>query len=127
MQEDNGECYLCKILHNDSSVKYTEEHHCIYGTANRKLSEKYGLKVYLCPEHHRTGSEAVHFNRNIDLLVKSLAEEAFIKRYPGKSFLKVFGRNYLPEKRIKAIMGDHSDMRTMSNSQQDSPEGFKLL
>jgi hypothetical protein len=44
MQRDIEHCYIC-------GGRATEEHHCIYGTANRKLSEKYGLKVYMCPYH----------------------------------------------------------------------------
>lgn len=46
------ECIICNSLN-------VEEHHVFFGTANRKLSEKYGLKVYLCAEHHR-GTRGVH-------------------------------------------------------------------
>ena len=46
------ECIICNSLN-------AEEHHVFFGTANRKLSEKYGLKVYLCAEHHR-GTRGVH-------------------------------------------------------------------
>lgn len=46
--KEDGQCYLCRILHGDYSIKpVREEHHVIGGTANRRLSEKYGLKVYL--------------------------------------------------------------------------------
>lgn len=75
---------------------YTEEHHCIHGTANRKLSEKYGLKVYLCHEHH-TGLSGVHFNPEMDLIVKQKAQEAFEKRYPDLGFMEIFGKNYKGE------------------------------
>lgn len=51
-----GECYLCNLLLGiDTPAACREEHHVMHGTANRKLSEHYGLKVYLCPYHHRNG------------------------------------------------------------------------
>ena len=62
--KQDGTCYLCMLLHDDHGRKQTQEHHVFYGTANRKISEKYGLKAYLCLEHHTYdgGSEAVHRN-----------------------------------------------------------------
>lgn len=52
-----------------------------YGTANRKLSEKYGLKVYLCPLHHR-GMSGVHFNPKLNEELKGIAEMRFREEYP---------------------------------------------
>ena len=98
MQPKDGRCYLCMKLHDDYSVKPVHEHHVIYGTANRKLSEKYGLKVYLCiSKHHEWGNEAVHINPRIRWMVCADAQKAFEKAYPGQSFRKIFGRNYVYE------------------------------
>ena len=77
-----------------------EEHHCIYGTANRKLSEKYGLKVFLCNRHHtasfyRDKSQAVHFNKKFDLEVKKLAQKSFEYHYPDLDFRSIFGKSYI--------------------------------
>lgn len=81
-------CFVC-------GSPYTEVHHVIYGTANRKLSDKYGLIVPLCHEHHR-GRTGVHFNRDFDISLKKLAQEKFEWEYGAtKSFLEVFGKNYL--------------------------------
>jgi hypothetical protein len=81
-------CFVC-------GSPYTEVHHVIYGTANRKLSDKYGLIVPLCHEHHR-GQTGVHFNRDFDISLKKLAQEKFEWEYGAtKSFLEVFGKNYL--------------------------------
>ena len=81
-------CFVC-------GSPYTEIHHVIYGTANRKLSDKYGLVVPLCHEHHR-GQTGVHFNRDFDTSLKKLAQEKFNAVYgANKSFLEVFGKNYL--------------------------------
>ena len=61
IQNKDGCCYMCDLLGTRQQGYTIEEHHC-FGGPNRKLSEKYGLKVYLCPEHHRTGPDAVHQN-----------------------------------------------------------------
>lgn len=89
-------CYLCMMLHSDYSEKQTQEHHVFFGTANRRLSEKYGLKVYLCLEHHETGRDAVHRNAETALLVKQKGQRAFEKRWPDLDFIKIFGKNFLP-------------------------------
>ena len=53
-------CYLCMMLHDDDSMKAVlQEHHIFGGTANRKISERYGIKVYLCLDHHLTGTEGM--------------------------------------------------------------------
>ena len=81
-------CFVC-------GSPYVEVHHVIYGTANRKLSDKYGLIVPLCHEHHR-GQTGVHFNRDFDISLKKLAQEKFNAVYgANKSFLEVFGKNYI--------------------------------
>ena len=48
------ECYYCKTTLN------LEEHHCLYGTANRRIAERFGLKVWLCSEHHRGRNTQPH-------------------------------------------------------------------
>lgn len=81
-------CFVC-------GSPYVEVHHIMYGTANRKLSDKYGLIVPLCQEHHR-GQTGVHFKRSLDLHLKKLAQEKFNAVYgANKSFLEVFGKNYI--------------------------------
>lgn len=80
--KSGGECYLCNILLGiDTPVPIREEHHVMHGTANRKLSEHYGLKVYLCPYHHRNGPQAAHRCRQTDILLKQTAQRAFERKY----------------------------------------------
>ena len=91
----DGTCYLCMKLHGDYSRKSVlQEHHAIGGTANRKLSEKYGLKVYLCIPHHpyEGGSEAVHRNDRIRRYVEAAAQAEFERHFPEKDFKEVFGK-----------------------------------
>lgn len=74
------ECYVCKIASN------LEAHHLFFGQANRKLSEKYGLKVPLCYEHHR-GTNGVHGKngRQLDLRLKKLHKENLKKLIQEKT------------------------------------------
>lgn len=81
-------CFVC-------GSPYAEVHHCIYGNANRKLSDKYGLIVPLCHEHHR-GQTGVHFNRDFDISLKKLAQEKFEAKFGARNeFIKVFGKSYI--------------------------------
>lgn len=92
----DGTCYLCVRLHEDYRIhKYREEHHIFPGNPGRKLSEAEGLKVYLCPEHHRTGPEAVHKNQKISRLLQQDAQRAFEKTSSRQRFMELFGRNYI--------------------------------
>lgn len=89
-------CYLCMLLKNDYSEKAgLQEHHIFFGSANRKISEKYGLKVYLCLWHHTEGKEAVHKNTEHDTLLKQTAQKAFIAKYSIELFMEKFRKNYL--------------------------------
>ena len=87
IQEDTDYCFVCG--------RYgTEIHHVFFGNPNRKLSDKYGLVIGLCYEHHR-GNSGVHHNRELDLKMKRMAQKVFEQTYPERDFLAVFGRNYL--------------------------------
>lgn len=82
----------CIICHNNN----IEEHHVFFGTANRKLSEKYGLKVYLCPEHHR-GTRGVHgkYGKILDTYLKELAQSKFEEKESREKFRQIFGISFL--------------------------------
>ena len=89
-------CFLCMMLHNDDSRKEVlHEHHVIFGWANRRISERHGLKVYLCFYHHEEGPEAIHRNDEISDMVQAYAQRAFEKKWPEKNFREIFGRNYI--------------------------------
>lgn len=91
-----GQCYLCRLLHGDYSIKpVRQEHHVMGGTANRRLSSRYGLTVYLDPDHHLYGQEAVHRNAEVAEILHREAQRAFERNYPDLDFRKIFGKNYL--------------------------------
>ena len=85
LQDKEDGCLIC-------GNPYVEEHHVFFGTANRKMSEKYGMKVYLCAEHHR-GNRGVHQDRTLDLFLKRMAQAKFEEVY-DEDFIKIFGRRY---------------------------------
>lgn len=94
--KQDGTCYLCMLLHGDYSRKAVlEEHHVMGGTANRRLSEKYGLKVYLEPWHHRLGAESPHRSAEINGRLHVEAQKAFEGRHSHEEWMEAFGRNYL--------------------------------
>lgn len=83
------ECWACHTRFN------LHEHHVIYGTANRKKSEKYGLKVWLCVHHH-TGNAGVHNgNKQLDLELHQLAQRKFEEKYGHELFMNTFHKNWL--------------------------------
>lgn len=83
-----GVCYLCLRMAE------TEEHH-IFGGPNRKLSEKYGLKVYLCHYCHRDSREGVHADREKMEHLHRIGQSAFERDHTREEFREIFGRNYL--------------------------------
>jgi hypothetical protein len=78
-------CHTTGLLH---------KHH-VFGAANRRWSEKYGLWVYLCPAHHNMSDAGVHFNKHMDTQLKQIAQREFEDTYGHDKFVKVFGKNYL--------------------------------
>lgn len=88
----NRTCWAC-------GAYAPEEHHVFYGVANRKMSEKYGLKVHLCSRHHRDHREGVHGqNKELDHRLKVVGQRVFETHHGTRErFVQIFGRNYLEE------------------------------
>ncbi len=87
--QDRKECIVCGSWN-------VEDHHIFFGAAKRKISEKYGLKVWLCPTHHR-GTNGVHGKNGhkLDMQLKELGQKAFEWKHTREEFLERFGKNYL--------------------------------
>lgn len=95
MQENWDECFLCgrNRLADPCGL---EEHH-VFGGANRKFSERYGLKVHICGNRcHRNGAEAIHRNKMVNLSIKIAAQKVFEDVHGSREeFRNIFGKNYL--------------------------------
>ena len=94
IQEDRSYCFLCG---QNAYVEPLDEHH-VYGGANRKTSERYGLKVYL---HHNKchifGKDSVHKNASIGRALKAQVQQIAMNHYnwSTEDFRRIFGKNYL--------------------------------
>jgi hypothetical protein len=93
MQEDDNTCYLCGA---NGTMDYLHWHH-VFGGANRKWSEKYGLKVRLCGQQcHENGPNAVHRNKETRDRLREEAQRTFEKTHGTRQdFFRIFGKNYL--------------------------------
>lgn len=97
LQKKDGRCYLCMKEGNYRIHPVVHEHHVYFGTGNRKISEEEGFKVFLCPEHHTLGSEAVHNNpKNAEILYKD-CQRAYEKNHTRQQFYDLIGKYYLEE------------------------------
>lgn len=95
VQVRNGYCYLCGLLNQDFTPKQPLHEHHIFGGPNRKLSEEYGLKIYLCLAHHTEGPEAAHRNGDTMELLHIIGQQAFERVYGSRAdFIRIFGKNY---------------------------------
>lgn len=86
--QDEKVCYVCGTTYG------LHEHH-IFGASNRKWSEKYGLKAWLCAPHHNMSDQGVHFQPELDRELKQIAQRKFEETHTREDFLRIFGRNYL--------------------------------
>lgn len=90
IMQENRSCYLC------GKQYCLERHHVLGGTANRKLSERYGLWVYLCHNCH-TGTDGAQYDKEKNRMLKMEAQMAFEELYGHEKWMQVFRRNYLYE------------------------------
>ena len=102
-------CYLCNLLHGIDMEQIREEHHIMFGGQHRKKSEHFGLKVYLCVLHHRTGREAVHINKETNELLKEIAQIAFEKKYSHELWMQEFGKNYISNEDRERYLGEKEE------------------
>lgn len=94
IQNDRTFCFLCG---QNAGSDPLDEHH-VYNGANRKISEKYGLKVYL---HHNKchifGRDSVHQNAAVNRALKAQVQQIAMEHYNWTvdDFRRIFGKSYL--------------------------------
>lgn len=102
-------CYLCNLLHGIDMEQIREEHHVMFGGKFKKKAEHYGLKVYLCVPHHRTGKEAAHLNIDINNLLREIAQIAFEKKYSHELWMQEFGKNYVSDEDRERYLSEQEE------------------
>lgn len=88
--QSKKECYMTQ------RTDCLHKHH-IFGGANRKKSERYGLWVWLSAEWHNMADYGVHYNKNLSLRLKREAQAAAMQKYGWDTadFIRQFGRSYI--------------------------------
>lgn len=86
-------CWECECTPQQRCL---EEHH-VFNGPNRRNSEKYGLKVYLCYVCHRDNKLGVHgCNTELRERLQQAGQQAFENKIGSREeFMKIFGKNYL--------------------------------
>ena len=87
--QKSKECFVCRTVYG------LHDHHIFYGTSNRKLSEEYGLKVWLCGADHNLSNRGVHFNKELDIKLKHIAQRKFEETHTREEFRTIFGKSWL--------------------------------
>ena len=89
--QSEKECYITKSRDN------LHEHHIFFGSGKRKLSERYGLKIWLRSDWHNMADYGVHFDKALDLQIKQMAQKKAKEHYGWtvEEFIKIFGRSYI--------------------------------
>lgn len=87
LETEPGVCYIC------GRWCQTHKHH-LFGGPNRKHSEREGLYVYLCPEHHNMSNHSVHMDVKMNRWLQQEGQEAYENIYSHEQFMRIFGRNY---------------------------------
>ena len=86
------ECYICRYLaaqqgyYGELPSAGLHKHHIMFGIANRKKSEHFGLWVYLCVPHHEYGPDAVHSNRDVRIFLCQIGQQVFEQKYSHEKY-----------------------------------------
>ena len=85
------ECYITGSTYN------LHKHHIFEGAANRKLSERDGLWIWLRADWHNLSDYGVHFNKELDLKLKRIAQKKWQEYYnkTKEDFIKEYGKSYI--------------------------------
>lgn len=96
IQTDKAHCYMCG-KHAHADYFGLEEHHVFGGYGIRQLSERYGLKVYLCHTCHNEPPDGVHFNKQNRLALQAKVQKIAMKYYgwTKEQFIAIFRKSYI--------------------------------
>lgn len=79
-------CYITGAEYN------LDLHHVLGGVANRKISDKWGLVVWL---RHDVHMDLHDRNKELEIQLKKDAQKAFEKLYSHEKWMELFRKNYL--------------------------------
>jgi hypothetical protein len=71
-------------------------HEVFFGTANRRLSIKWGFLAWLCPFCHQNTQLGVHFNKAVrQKMQREYQKEAEAAGWTRDEFMETFGENFI--------------------------------
>lgn len=85
---DTDRCFICKS-------NYSLQKHHIFNGPYKKVSEKYGLLIKVCPNCHTFASNSIHRDSTLRKRLKQIGQERFEQNHSREEFIKEFGKNYL--------------------------------
>lgn len=95
--QSEKECYICRRWYNVRTTRGLEEHHVLNGPL-RSFSERHGLKVWLCHQHHNEPGLSVHHNATCAQALKAVAQAKYEEQNgPGAhaAWMAAVGKDYL--------------------------------
>jgi sulfur relay (sulfurtransferase) complex TusBCD TusD component (DsrE family) len=87
--QDPNRCYLCGEA---ADWRGMHEHH-VFGRANRKISEKYGLKVRVCANCHDRVHADSEERESLQAKLQTIAMKVY--NWTVEDFRKIFGKSYV--------------------------------
>lgn len=70
--------------------------HHVFGGSNRNRSGEYGFVIPLRPDYHNMSNHGVHFDRELDLKFKRMAQTYFERNIGTRErFIREFGKSWL--------------------------------
>lgn len=91
------ECYICRRWYAVKTTHGLEEHHVLNGPL-RSFSERHGLKVWLCHQHHNEPGMSPHYNATCAQTLKAVAQAKYEeKNGPGAhaAWMAAVGKDYI--------------------------------
>ena len=89
--QESKECFIT------GRTDYLHKHH-IYGGSNRIISEEEGFFIYLIPEFHTIGPEAVHNDDEFLKKLQEICQRIYEENHTREEFIRLIGQNYITEK-----------------------------
>lgn len=91
------ECYICRRWYAVKTTQSLEEHHVLNGPL-RSFSERHGLKVWLCHQHHNEPGMSPHHNAACAQTLKAVAQVKYEETNgPGAhaAWMATVGKDYI--------------------------------
>lgn len=87
--QNEKECFITHDKHN------LHLHH-VFGGGLRKVSEKYGMTIWLRADWHNMAQYGVHQNAALDRDIKRIAQTKWEEKFGSRQdFRRIFGKSWL--------------------------------